>query len=180
VDTKKGIYLAAKHLIDQGHTAVSYIGPKTDILEGSERFGGYNLAMGQSGLVIDQDFVFLGEHNELFGYESAKKLLKLGKLPTAICCATDLIALGIYRAFETSDIKLPVDIAITGMDNIQFCTYVKPKLTSVSIVQGEIGRMAANIIFDRLNGNTYEKRKNIIFNPRLVVRESSTNYTDGY
>ena len=176
VDTQKGIYLAVKHLIDQGHTKISYIGAKIDILEGKERYSGYCLAMEQNGLSIDPDFVFLGEHDELFGYESGRKLLKSGKLPTAICCATDLIAMGIYRAFEDSDIKFPDDIAVTGMDNIQFCTFIKPKLTSVSIVQGEIGRMAANIIFDRLRDNIGEKRKNIIFLPRLIIRESSMNY----
>lgn len=178
VDTKKGIYLATKHLIDQGHTKISYIGANKNILEGSERYSGYCLAMEQSGLTIDEDFVFLGEHNELFGYESARKLIKLGKLPTAICAATDLIAIGVYRALENSDIRVPEDIAITGMDNIHFCSYIKPKLTSVSIVQEEIGRMAANIIFDRLKQNTEEKHKNIVFEPRLIVRESSINYSD--
>jgi len=178
VDTKKGIYLATKHLIDQGHTKISYIGANVNILEGSERYSGYCLAMEQSGLVIDKDLVFLGEHNELFGYESARKLIKLGKLPTALCAATDLIAMGVYRALENSEIRVPKDIAITGMDNIHFCSYIKPKLTSVSIVQGEIGRMAANIIFDRLKGNAEEKHKNIIFEPRLIVRESSINYNN--
>jgi len=178
VDTKKGIYLATKHLIDQGHTDIAYLGADINILEGRERYGGFCLAMEQSGLTVNEGFIFLGEHNELFGYESARKLTRQGKLPTAICTATDLIAMGVYRALENSEFRIPDDIAVTGMDNIHFCSFIRPKLTSVSIGQGEIGRMAANIVFDRLKGNTDEKCKNIVFAPRLIVRESSINFSE--
>ena len=176
VDTRKGIYLAAKHLIAQGHASISYIGPSLRTLEGHERYKGFCLAMEESGLNIDPGLVMVGEHNELFGYESGKALLQLKRLPTAICAGTDLIVLGLYRAFEQNQICVPEQISITGMDNIDICNLVKPKISSVSIAQEEIGRCAANILFERLKNIELKDYKNITFEPRLVIRESSVNF----
>lgn len=175
VDTKKGIYDSTKHLINQGHVDISYIGPKTDILEGSERHAGFVLAMEEAGLPIKEEYVITGEHTELFGYESGKKLAELNKLPTAICAGTDLVVLGLYRAFEQNNIVVSKDVSIIGMDNIEICTLVKPKISSVYIAQKQIGQASANILIDRLAGNIGKEYKNITFEPRLVIRESSLN-----
>lgn len=178
VDTQKGIYLAAKHLIDQGHSRISYIGPNINTLEDWERYNGYRLTLEQSGLDIDPRIVITGEHNELFGYENGKVLLQLEALPTAVCAGTDLIVLGLYRAFEQNGISIPGQISIIGMDNIDICSIVKPKISSISIVQEEIGRTAANVLFERLYSEGLKRYKNITFEPRLVVSESSVNFYD--
>ena len=176
VDTKKGIYDSTKHLINQGHVDISYVGPEIDILEGAERYAGFLLAMEEAGLPINEEYIITGEHTELFGYESGRKLVNLSKLPTAICAGTDLIVLGLYRAFEQNNIVIPKDISIIGMDNIDICTLVRPRISSVSIAQNEIGLASANIIIDRLAGNSGKEFKNITFEPRLIIRESSLNY----
>jgi DNA-binding LacI/PurR family transcriptional regulator len=58
------------------------------------------------------------------------------------------------------------------MDNIDITDMVKPKLSTVGIASAEIGRTLAELIFKRLKRSD-EPFKNIIFQPRLIVRESS-------
>lgn len=172
VDTQMGTYISTKHLISQGHTKIGYVGLPLKIQEWDERYEGFCLAMKESKLEINEKFVILGGYNEQFGFEAGLSYAKLGNLPTAICAASDLIVIGIYKAFEQEGIRIPDDICIIGMDNIDIDTLVKPKISSVAIAQGDIGRTAAELIFKRLNGST-GPNESIIFQPRLIVRESS-------
>lgn len=172
VDAEKGVYISTGHLIRQGHVKIGYMGPPLKNQLGDDRYSGYCLAMNEAGLRIDPGLVRTGGHSELFGYEAGMAMADSGGLPTAICASTDLIVLGVYKAFEQKGIKIPEDVCVVGMDNIDICTLVKPKISSVAISQEEIGRAAAEIIFERINGSTAPK-KSMIFQPRLVVRESS-------
>jgi LacI family transcriptional regulator len=76
------------------------------------------------------------------------------------------------NACDEANIKIPGDMAVVGMDNTDLANRVTPKLTSVAMIQEEIGRKAAQILMDRLNGDTGEKKTIKLF-PRLVVRQSS-------
>jgi LacI family transcriptional regulator len=76
------------------------------------------------------------------------------------------------NACDEARLKIPENIAVVGMDNTDLANRVTPKLTSVAMIQEEIGRKAAQILMDRLNGDTGEKKTIKLF-PRLVVRQSS-------
>jgi len=173
VDTGKGMYAAAKHLISQGHSSIAYIGGVKDLEVFEERYKGYCNALIESGLKVAEDFVFWGNYSESSGYEAVKHFMGLKERPSAVCAANDLLALGAISAFEDKGLRIPQDIAVVGMDNIDIDFRMKPKLSSVSIAQSEIGRAAAELLIDRLNGKEKGLSKRIIFEPRLVVRESS-------
>lgn len=176
VDTRKGMYLAAKHLIMQGHEDIGYIGGFRELEVFRERYEGYCSALIDSGLQVRDEFVFWKNYSESTGYEAGIRFLSLDKLPTAVCAANDMLAMGALRAFEENGIKVPEDISLVGMDNIEIASRLKPKLSTVSIAQSEIGRTAAEIVFKRLKGEERGPSKKIIFEPRLVVRESSVIY----
>ncbi|MFC0394339.1 substrate-binding domain-containing protein [Paenibacillus mendelii] len=72
-------------------------------------------------------------------------------------------------------LNIPGDIAIVGMDNLDIASRVHPKLTSVSLVQVEIGRNAALILMNRLHGTAVADNA-VKLLPRLVVRESSIRF----
>jgi LacI family transcriptional regulator len=172
VDSLRGIYMSTKHLIQQGHKKIGYVGLPSKVQIWDERFKGFCLAMEDSGLLIDEKIVITGGYDQNFGYEAGLKLAALDELPTAICASTDMTVLGLYRAFEEKGISIPNDICIVGMDNIDITTLVRPKISSVAIAQADIGRTAAELIFKRLDGLN-EPNRNIIFQPVLIVRESS-------
>lgn len=176
VDTKKGMYMAAKHLIDQGHVRIGYVGLPVNTLPGNERFEGFCLAMQESGLNVDKEVIWTKGYTESTGYEAGIYFAESRNVPSAICTANDQIALGLYKAFDQKGILIPQDVSIVGMDNTDITTALKPKLSTIAIAQEEIGRMAAELIFKRLNGYN-EPFQNVIFQPRLIVRESSLNIT---
>ena len=174
VDTKQGIYLSTKHLIEQGHTKIGFIGHDFSTHTGLERYEGFCKAMNEAGLSIEKGYIITGKYIINLGYEAGLIYAKMVDPPTALCASADLIVLGLYRAFDQENIIIPDDIAIIGMDNISTTTLVKPKISTVDLSQGEIGRYAANLIFERLEGSK-KPSQNIIFKPRLIIRDSSIN-----
>ncbi len=174
VDTKKGIYLATRHLVKQGHSVIGYIGGYQELEAFQERFDGYRSALIDSGLTVRDDLIFWKDYHESTGYEAAKYLLSLNPRPTAVCAANDMLAMGALRAFEENSVRVPEDISLVGMDNIDAVKRLKPKISTVCIAQAEIGRIAAELVFKRLNGEEGQSRK-IILEPRLIVQESSTH-----
>lgn len=173
VDAGKGVYLAVKHLAQQGHTCIAYIaGPKgVDLFQ--ERYEGYLQALQECGLNSDDALVSWSKYTESHGSSAVETFMSLREKPTAICCANDILALGALRAVQDLGLNVPQDISIVGMDNIDTTLKVRPMLSTVAIAQAEIGKTAADIIFSRLDGT--EKRPSIkrIFEPRLIVRDSS-------
>jgi len=175
VDTRKGIYLATKHLIEQGHEKIGFIGHNLNTHTGDERYKGFCSAMNDFGLSVNKEYVMTtGKFSTTIGYETGLTFAGMKTPPTAICTSADLIVLGLYKAFDEKNIRIPQDISITGMDNIRTTSILKPKVTTVALLQGEIGTYAANLIFKRLDGFK-DPSQNIIFKTRLIVRESSIN-----
>lgn len=173
VDTRKGMYMAVKHLAMQGHVNIAYIAGVKELQAFKERYEGYRSALIDSGLPLKDELIVWKDYSESSGYEAAIMFLNKHQRPTAVCAANDMLALGAIRAFEDNGLKVPDDISVVGMDNIDMASRVKPKLTSVSIAQAEIGRIAADIIFKRLSGEETGISKKVVLEPRLVVRESS-------
>lgn len=178
VDTGKGMHTAVRHLIAQGHSRIAYIGGIKNLEVFEERFRGYRNALIDSGLQVADELVYWKDYAESSGYEAANRFLNLEDRPSAVCAANDMLAIGAIRAFEENGIRIPQDMAIVGMDNIDIGFRIKPKLTSVSIAQAEIGRTAAELLFMRLSGKEKGLSRRIIFETRLVVRESSINYKE--
>lgn len=172
VDTCKGMYLAARHLVLQGHTDIAYVGGLKGLDAFEERYEGYKSAIVDSGLKLREDLIFWKNYTESTGYEAAEYFLTLKNHPTAVCCANDMLAMGVIRGFEDNGVSVPEKVSVIGMDNIDIGARLRPKLSTVSIAQAEIGRAAAELIFQRLNGEAGQSKK-IIFEPRLIVRESS-------
>ena len=107
-------------------------------------------------------------------YEEMKKLLKRqGSLPTAMFCASDLMALPAMRAVLKNDMKIPDDIAFIGFDNIELAKYSTPPLTSINIPKYEMGEIAAKTIIDMVE-NRLNLPVKILLPFELIIRESST------
>jgi len=171
VDTEIGTYMSTKHLIRLGRRRVGYAGLPIRTQAWDERLKGYQQAMRDNKCDMRDEWIITGGYDDAFGYRAGVKLVTSGGLPEAVCASTDMIAIGLYRAFEEYGVRIPEDVAVTGMDNTAICDLLRPKLTSVSIKQADVGRAATELIISRLNGLS-ESYKNVIFQPSLVVRQS--------
>ncbi len=162
--TKKAMGL----LLQQGHKHIAYFGETDKEI----RYQAYSEVMKESGAGRDSMFVCDVPHTEEGGYLAAERLISQGgPLPTAVCCASDSVAIAAMRRFRESKIKIPKDVSIVGMDNIESSGYVTPMLTTVEMPAVEMGTMAVNILLDRIHKG-HKLPVKVILPSKLVERES--------
>ena len=71
---------------------------------------------------------------------------------TAIFCGNDITAIGAIRAIKDRKLKIPKDISVISIDDIDMAQYLSPMLTTIHIPVDEMGKMAAKTLIDRING----------------------------
>lgn len=172
IDVRRALYLSTMHMLKQGHRRIALIGGDKSICVFRERFEGYCSAHVEMGVPVEMENCFFGAYDQNAGYEAGLKILNMKNRPTAVCVANDVMALGALAAFKEYSVRIPEDIAIIGMDDINFIKYLSPPLSSIAMAQNEMGRCGAEFLFNRLNGDDAPPQK-IIFQPKLMIRESS-------
>lgn len=147
---------AVEHLISLGHQKVGYIGHLPD-QQGEEiineyRFDGYRDTIKKHGLEMNMEYISGVGLSTQEGYEGMKNLLSRDQIPTALFCANDSVAIGAMKAIHESGLKIPKDICLVGIDDIEMSAFVRPALTTIHVPKIELGRFAAKILIDRIEG----------------------------
>ena len=93
--------------------------------------------------------------------------------PTGVFCANDLTALGLIQEMTRRGIRVPGDIAIVGYDDMEFAAAAAIPLTSVRQPRLQLGRTAATLLLDEIAAGAGHQHRQVIFEPDLVVREST-------
>ena len=149
-DSKKLI----THLIEvHGFTDITYLTGKAWHMYSRQRLQGFIDAMSEHGLTVGKDRVFYGDFwyssGESLGYRLIKKG---GKLPQAIACANDCMAIGLATALTDGGLKIPEDIAVTGYDSMEEGRYSPEPITSVKLPAKEMGEHTLDSLFEMING----------------------------
>lgn len=169
----EGTYLTTKHLLDLGHRRIAFAGGVKESATALERKLGYLNAITEAGIEFNSDYCFEMGFSEDSGYKAGKYFSTLNPLPTAICCANDLIAMGVLIALNECNIKVPDDISVTGMDNILYASLCRPGLTTVTNDSIEFGRNVSELLFDRIEGNYEGPARRLSLSRKLIIREST-------
>lgn len=106
------------------------------------------------------------------GEQAARELLRLTEPPDAFFAANDLMAIGVLRAVRDAGLEVPRDVAVVGMDDTDLAETAWPPLTSVSLEARDRGRLAAELLLERL-ADPGRAAQWVTVQPRLVVRASS-------
>lgn len=108
------------------------------------------------------------------GPEIAEEILTQHPRPTAIFAVTDHEALFIYEAAEKLGVKIPEQLSVVGFADLDFSATLHPPLTTVRQRPKEIGRRAAQLIIDRLDGDFGDSPPTTIrVGGDLIVRDST-------
>jgi DNA-binding LacI/PurR family transcriptional regulator len=171
-DDAYGIGLATNHLIALGHTRIAMIGGTDQTSTGRDRYQGYVAAMQKAGLEVKPEWRFPGPRTKQAGFEVAGAFLALKDKPTAAVCWNDLVAIGLMNGIARAGLTPGVDISVTGYDDLEEAAIATPALTTVWNGQREVGRRAARVLLDRLNGAEVHPTQELI-RPELHVRQST-------
>ncbi len=173
-DTKAG-YLAARHLIEQGHKDIGAIF-KIDDIQGHYRFKGFQKAHHEAGLKVDDSNILWFDtedvKDELTRLEG-RAFVKLIKKCSAIVCYNDQIALKAMDVIRDNGLVIPDDISLVSFDDSQLAVASEVKLTTVAHPQEKLGRAVADALINRVEADIGEYNgNNIKMEPKLIIRDS--------
>ena len=176
-DLKRGAYEAVSHLIRLGHRKIAHITENINISTVRDVSEGYKMALEKNGLyeLVTAIGGKTGLDEFSLGYNAVKNLLRK-KGFTAIFCVGDDFAIGAMKALQEAELKVPEDISMVGMDNLSIDSYLHPPLTSVAQDKVGMGRLAGNILIERIK-NHGGRRKQIFMRTNLIERESARKVT---
>lgn len=177
IDDHKAAYNATKYLINSGHKDIAMFGGSSTAHQSHNlRNKGFYDAMADCGLKSHPDWIPDGYYGWGSGYDSTLHIFaKQPRVnwPTAIFCHCDAIASGVYRALNELSIKIPDDVSIISIDDIQLARELDPPLTTMRQPLQLLGARATDILVEEIGKDPADRTvKHEIYDTELIVRGS--------
>jgi LacI family transcriptional regulator len=170
VENKSGAKLAVDHLIEHGHTRIACLGLAKELYTMRMRYQGYRRALGDAKLKLS---AYIDCSSPESVVPALSRVLGGPSAPTAMFCANNLTMRYALLALNEMGVSIPGDVAIAGFDDFELAAILNPTLTVVRQPSYEMGRVAANVLFERLAAAEPPEAGNEIVLPvELVVRRS--------
>ena len=174
VDNVGAAYEATKHLIQNGSKRIAFLAGPSNVTVSNLRQSGYEKAIQDSGLDLDESLVVHGNYNLQQAIELTNELFELKNPPDGLVVVSDRLAVGAIVALRKKNIRIPEDVAIVSFNDEPICTIVTPTLTSVSQPTFEMGKMAIVLLINQIeNPDGLDKPEVKVFKTELKIRESS-------
>lgn len=147
---------AISHLLEQGYRRIGFLGARMDPRV-QRRLEGYKAAMTEAGLFDPQLIVTTAVPTSVtLGGTLFADLLAQAPEIDAVFCVNDDLALGVLFECRRRHISVPEQLAIVGFNDLEFMASAEPALTSVRTNRYEMGRDAAGMVIEALEGRRPE------------------------
>jgi len=152
LDNLGGARAGVAHLLERGHDRVAFVGDLPGVHTARERLAGYRRALVEADVPERSELVRAGTHDAAGAEETVRALLRLpvARRPTALFCANNRNTVGALRALRDH----PRQIAIVGFDDFELADMLATPVTVVRHVPEDMGRIAAELAYARLDGDT--------------------------
>ena len=174
LDNVEGGRIATQHLIDQGYKRIALLAGPENLNISNERMEGYLQTLKQNKIKVDKNLIIHCDFNQEYGKMATKELLTMKNRPDAIFAISDRLAIGALLAIKETGLKIPKEIGLVGFNNDPMTKLMTPTLSSVEMFAFEMGKATAKIFLEMIHSETDMSDKEIIFKPKLFVRESSS------
>lgn len=177
IDSEKATEKVIQYLLDLGHKKIGYIGGQSYTIGGLSgkleihdvRKRTYEKMLTEQGL-YNPEYTYIGKWTTKDGLTLMEEAIHSGNLPTAFFIGSDPMAIGALKALTDSGLKVPDDIAIFGFDGIELCEFVTPPLSTVKVHTEEMGKVAVNLLVERIDGRTLPLK--VVVPTSLIIRKS--------
>ncbi|MFL5675293.1 MAG: LacI family DNA-binding transcriptional regulator [Chloroflexota bacterium] len=179
-DDAAGGAIAARHLLDLGHTEIGFIGDAVadpfGFTSSRDREAGLIRALAEAGIVIPPEWIGHGAHGRYEARDLARRMLTAEHRPSAIFTASDTQALGVIAAARDLGLHVPDDLSVIGYDDIEAADYVG--LSTVRQQLLESGRRGAEVLLAEIDSRS-ERLPVVHLAPELVVRATTARPKEG-
>lgn len=171
-DNRAAAVRIANYLLDLGHRRFAMISGITVHNErAQERLAGVREALAARGISPPPQCVVEKPYTHSGGREGLREVLAGSEPPTAVICGNDVLAIGAIAECHVQGLTVPGDVSVTGFDDMEIASLMKPALTTMRFPTADLGAYAANHLLLRLEGKAVDLRCKLP--TELVVRESA-------
>jgi len=172
IDNAAGAGLAVEHLAGLGHRRIGHLlGPASNVLA-RERARGVRHKLAALALPERPDWFLAGDFSLESGRRCAAEWIAMADRPTAICCASDQMAVGFIAEVQRQGLRVPQDVSVVGFDNIDLVAHITPALTTIRQPRWQIGETAARVMIG-LMGDGGDPDADTILPVQLIERAST-------
>jgi LacI family transcriptional regulator len=168
-DNAGGAAIATEHLVAAGHRRIGFLGDELRIFTAAERLRGYREALARHGIPYDEELVRTELHDSSTAAEATASLLALDDRPTALFTAQNLITIGAVKRLR--ELGRHRSVALVGFDDFPLADAVEPALTVVAQDADMLGRLSAERLFARLDGDGGATRQVVV--PTTLIERGS-------
>jgi LacI family transcriptional regulator len=172
VDHRDGVFRAVKHLLDLGHRRIALITGDPRLYLARERVRGFHEAYAQLGLLPDEDLICAKSFLPGPAYDVVTAMLQWSERPTAIVAGGMDMLSGVLRAIHASGLKVPDDISVIGAGDSDLAKLHAPPIAMIDWDYAKVGRLAANLLLDRIRGDSMKEARHVIVPTQFIVRPS--------
>jgi len=177
VDTKGGMILAVRHMVELGHRDILFVRnsqtteTELSLLSHRKRNEGFSEAIakyrskGVKGVIMD----FPGP-DTYAGLKAIRKALKTSHF-TAVIAMTDLVALGVYHGLNEAGLRIPQDVSVIGFDNTYLAEFSSPAMCTVDISRKSMCEAAVGMLLEEATSGKSGREFKLSTN--LIVRNST-------
>lgn len=177
IDNAAGTDAATEHLHAGGHRRIAFLGWPEGSGVGDDRVAGWRRACGRHGLAAD--LIARCENDSGAARGCAAALLDAADPPTALVCASDVLALGALTEIQARGLRPGRDVGVVGFDNAAFARLPGIELSSLDQPIEEAGRAVVRLLLDALSDAPREAGADphrLLLEPSLRVRSSSSEF----
>jgi DNA-binding LacI/PurR family transcriptional regulator len=173
LDDRAGVEQALRYLASLGHQSIAYCPPLAG-QSAHPRDEHYRDFMQRSLPGINPGFLHIMGQSDEEAVAATKAMLSQMDAPTACFAGNDHVAVRLLKCLATLQVKVPGEFSVVGFDNLRLVEHLPVPLTTVDQPKQEMGRRAAELLFERLELGPDMPARREVFTPHLVIRESAS------
>ena len=150
-DNLGGAAQAVSHLLKHGHRRIGFLGDLLSISTAEERLRGHKEALASAGVQVDEDLIRTELRDPDAAAGAIDQMLALPEPPTAFFTGQNLLTIGGVHALRQA--RREREVALIGFDDIPLADMLDPAISVVAQDPQAIGRVAADQLFRRLDGD---------------------------
>lgn len=171
IDNKVAAKEAVEYLIKLGHKKIATITGNLKTQSATMRLEGYKEALAENKIKENPEYIVNGAYNREKAQEAMVKLINEKVRPTAVFCASDLMAFGAIMMALREDIRVPEDISIVGFDNSPIAALGYVSITTVNQPLADMGTAATRAIINIIEGKEKQPFKKVL--PTTMIMGNS-------
>lgn len=174
LDYSTGIGAAIEHLAALGHRKIGFLAGPHKLHSAITRQNDFQNAMQESKIPIQKKWIIECDHTLKGGVAGFGKLQALSARPTAVICSNDMTAIGVLRAAYLQELRVPQDLSVIGLDDIDFAEFTLPPLTTIRLSRSDLAHAAFDALRQHAENPTKpDLQREFLVSTSLIVRGST-------